>query len=207
MKRGFSPAATAAFATTFLVLAIIGWSIGWLAGGAGNPVSQESPEPTATSRPAQVTKSPTPSPTPSKTPSASTTAVSTADAFPMPNVVGKEFREARAELLALKVGVEVHFNAPSERKQGTVERQEAKAGVLIQKGWTMQLYVSGSAPYTTMPNVVGKACTAAKDELVDIHGFKIDSYPSGTRGKVTKIEPTATAVVVWGTSVKLYCVE
>lgn len=204
MKRGFSPATTAAFATTMLVLAIVGWSIGWLAGGTATPVGQQSPDRTSSpTASATAPKSPTGSPTRSASPTTSTTR---ADAFPMPDLLNKPFRAARTQALNLKLGVEVKFSEanPSKKADGTVLRTQAEAKDLVWPGLTIFLYVAGPAPAEVVPYEIGKDCVAAKDHLVDELGFKID-YPSGRNGKVYKTDPGGASVAPWGSEIKLYC--
>jgi hypothetical protein len=209
MKRGFSPATTAAFATTMLVLAIVGWSIGWLAGGNATPVGQQSPD--RTSSPAASASTPkSPTGTPTRTAGPTTTAGPTrADAFPMPDLVNKPFRAARTQALNLKLGVEVKFSEPnpSKKADGTVLRTQAEAKDFVWPGLTIYLYVAGPAPLEIVPYETGKDCGAAKDHLVAELGFKIDSYPSGNNGKVYKTDPAGASPAAWGTAIKLYCSE
>jgi hypothetical protein len=195
VRRGFSPAAVAAFLTTLLVLAVVGWSVGWLAAGtdlAGHDLNASASPSTPGSRPPS---SAPPSPSPSASPG---------KPFGMPKLVGLKFREARQKAFDLKLGVTIHFNEPGNLQPGTVAKTYPDEGILVRTGYTIVLYVTGPAPKVTVPVVAGKSCGEGKDALIEA-GLRIDSYPSGDKGRVVKTDPPALTEVTWNDAVKVYC--
>ena len=160
------------------------------------------------SPPRFVAPSPSPSPSPSTSlspsPSPSPSVARRADAFEMPDLVNKEFRTARIEALSRKLGVNVVFNERSGKANGTVVRTNPAAGVLIFPGLTILLYVVGPPPTVSVPQVVGLLCDEAKIRILDA-GLKISAYPSGTRGTLTQVEPSAGTTLNWNDSVSLHC--
>lgn len=201
MKRGFSPGATAAFVTTLVVLGLVGWSIGWLAAGTdlksqGDADRTPSASPTPSRSPS---KAPSPTPLPTGTPTRT-------DYFAMPNLVGKKFRDARQDAIKLKLGVTVEFDEPSGRPAGTVVKTFPEEKFWVWPGLQIILYVAGPAPKVAVPAVAGKTCEEGKDELV-LAGLRIESYPTGNKGKVVKTDPAALTQVTWNEQVKVYCAQ
>jgi hypothetical protein len=197
VRRGFSPAAVAAFLTTLLVLAVVGWSIGWLAAGtdlAGQETNASASPSTVASRLTTPSASPSPSASPAK------------DAFGMPKLVGLKFREARQKAFDLGLGVTIHFDQPGSFQPGTVAKTTPDEGILVHAGLTIVLYVTGPAPKVTIPLVTGNTCGDGKDALVAA-GLRIGSYPSGDKGRVVKTDPLALTEVTWNDAVKLYCTQ
>jgi hypothetical protein len=199
---------TAAFVSTLLLLGIVGWSAGWVA--AGSEIERKGQiDPTATT---QAPKPPTSSPTPSR-PAASPTPVDTSSPtvtpsregqFEMPDLVGKDFRVARLEARAKKLGVNVVFNERSLRANGMVVSTNPVAGILVFPGVTITLRVAGPPPRVFVPDIVGKSCAEGRDAVLEA-GLKIKEYPSGEKGNVTKVEPAPGAAVVWNDEVKIFC--
>jgi hypothetical protein len=202
VKRGFSPAATAAFVTTLVVLGLVGWSIGWLAAGTELASGEPTKTPSATSAPSRV-PSPTPSRTASPSPSASVNPQRT-DAFAMPDLVGKKFQEARLQAFDLKLGVTVKFDEPANGKPaGTVMKTVPEAKEFVWRGLTIVLHVAGPPTKLSVPVLAGKTCAEGKDTLV-LAGFRV-TYPTQDKGIVVKSEPPAFTEKVWNDEVKLYC--
>jgi beta-lactam-binding protein with PASTA domain len=202
VKRGFSPAATAAFVTTLVVLGLVGWSIGWLAAGTELASGEPTKSPTVTSAPTR-----TPSPTPTRTASSSPTASANpqrTDAFAMPDLVGKKFLVARQQAFDLKLGVTVKFDEPANGKPtGTVMKTTPEAKDFVWRGLTIVLHVAGAPIKLAVPVLVGKTCNEGKDTLVQA-GFRV-AYATQERGKVTKSDPPAFTEMVWNDEVKLHC--
>lgn len=197
---------SAAFLSTLLLLGIVGFFAGYVA--AGSELERQGQiDPTTTT---QAPKSPTPSPSPARpspSPSPSATPDETptrADAFDMPDLVNKNFRDARNDAISRKLGVNVVFNEHSIRANGTVVRTNPIAGFKVFPGLTIQLYVVGPPPRVLVPQIVGKPCGEGKDGVLDA-GLKISAYPSGERGNVTKVEPTPGTLLSWNDSVKIFC--
>jgi PASTA domain len=204
----FTPAVTVAFVSTLLLLSIVGWSAGWVA--AGNELERQGHVDPTTS--AQPTKAPTSSPSPVRSsaptsPKQSNTPTATPsrpDQFAMPNLVNQNFQLARAAAREKKLGVNVSFNEPSSKADGMVARTFPDAGVFVWPGVTIQLYVAGPAPEVLVPQVVDKPCGEGKDAILEA-GLKIQAYPSGERGNVTKVEPVPGTKLKWNDEVKLFC--
>lgn len=199
---------TAAFVSTLLLLGIVGWSAGWVAAGSAIE-RQGQTDPTTT---AQASEPPTSSPTPSR-PTASPTPAETGTPtltpsregqFEMPDLTGKDFRVARLEARAKKLGVNVTFNERSLRASGTVVSTNPVAGMLVFPGVTITLRVAGPPPRVYIPDIVGKTCAEGREAVLEI-GLKIKEYPSGEKGNVTKVEPGPGSAAVWNDEVKIFC--
>jgi hypothetical protein len=202
VKRGFSPAATAAFVTTLVVLGLVGWSIGWLAAGTELASSEPTRTPATTGAPSRVA-TPTASPTRAATPTATPNPQRT-DAFAMPDLVGKKFLEARQQAFDLRLGVTVKFDAPANGKPaGTVMSTTPEAKDYVWRGLTIVLHVAGAPVKVSVPVLVGKTCNEGKDALVHA-GFRV-TYPTQDKGNVVKSEPPAFTEGLWNDEVKLYC--
>lgn len=199
----------AAFISTLLLLGIVAYSAGWVA--AGNELGQQNrTDPTTSAQPSRgATTSPSPvrssSPPNSPTPDASVAVTPTRkDAFPMPNLVGQNFLVARQTAIEKKLGVNVVFNKPSPRPDGTVAETFPEAGVDVWAGLTIRLEVAGPPPKVSVPNVVSRPCEEGSAALLDA-GLKIKGYPSGRRGNVVKVEPVPYTTLVWNDEVTLFC--
>lgn len=192
MRRGYSPAAIAAFLTTLLVLAVVGWSIGWLAAGTDLAGQQTPVSSSPSNRPAA--RATTSSPSPSVSPTA----------FGMPKLVGMKFREARQKAFDLKLGVTIRFNESGAYPAGTVAKTSPADGVLVKAGLTIILYVTGAPPKVTVPDIAGKTCNEGKDLLLEA-GLLIKEYPTGDKGRVVKTEPSALTELKWNDQVQVYC--
>lgn len=195
-----SPSAVAAFAVTLLVLAIVGFSAGYLSGPAANAGPSAAPS-TSTAPTATASRSPSPSPEGSETASPSP---SRTDTFAMPNLVGKNFIEARNDALALGLGVKVNFKEPGLLKpDGEVLRTFPAAKTLVFPNLGIVLYVKGDPPPATVPAVAGKPCTEAITQLANA-GFAVE-LPGGSNGNAVRTEPGPDTVLVWNDRVQLFC--
>ena len=196
---------TAAFLSTLLILGIVGFFAGYVAAGS-ELERQAHTDPSASpsaSKPSPSASPVRPSPTPVDT-GTPTGTPTRADAFDMPDLVNKNFRDARNDALGRKLGVNLVFNERSIRADGTVVRTNPVAGFKVFPGLTIQLYVAGPPPVTTVPEVLDKPCDEAKTMILDA-GFKITSYPSGERGKVKQTEPAPGTAGRWNDGVKIFC--
>lgn len=199
---------TAAFVTTLLLLGIVGWSAGWVA--AGNELEYQGQVDPTTST--QASKQPTSSPTPSR-PAASPSGAPTGNPtvtpsregqFEMPDLVNKDFRVARLEARAKKLGVNVIFGERSSRANGTVVSTNPVKGLLVFPGVTITLRVAGPAPQVFVPEIVGKSCAEGRDTVLD-SGLKIKEYPSGEKGNVTRVDPAQGSPLHWNDEVRIFC--
>jgi beta-lactam-binding protein with PASTA domain len=185
----------AALLTTLLVLAVVGWSVGWLAASAETGGQDTSSSATPTPRASRLSASPSPSPSPSVSPKP----------FGMPKLVGKKFREARQQALDLRLDVTVRFDDKKDLPPGTVARTLPEEGVLVRSGFPIILYVTGPAPKVDVPVLAGKTCAEGRDGLVQA-GLRVD-FPSGDKGNVVKTEPPALTELAWNDSVKIFCAQ
>lgn len=205
-KPVFSPATAAAFATTLIVLGIVGWSAGWLAAsselkGLG---TGETPSP-STSRSAPASATPA-SPTPVTSRPTATATTLPPNAIEMPDLLGQKYLDARRAAFGLGLSVNVHFNRSEDEPAGTVVETNPRAGEYVLKGWTISIHVTGAVPQLEVPELIGLPCKKAKDRLIEL-GLTIGSYPSGEKGAVYKADPVAGTKLPWNSRVKLYCSE
>ncbi|HZN18801.1 MAG TPA: PASTA domain-containing protein [Micromonosporaceae bacterium] len=194
------PGIVAAVIVGVLVLAVVGGAVGWLAAGDATDVA----DPVGTSAPPTVEPTaPTAAPTSSQ-PTAASAAPSgqPTGTFALPDVTGLDFQQARRQLRDLKLGVQLVF--ASEGEDTKVDRTEPAAGVTVQRGVTVKIYVSGRAPLATVPGVAGLACTDAAAIVVD-HGL-FPRYPTGRLGTVWDQDPEpGTGTLRWNDQVTLWC--
>jgi PASTA domain len=182
-----------------VVLAAAGATGGWLLAstdksnqGSGGrtpapPASHQSP-------------SPSPSPTPSTSPTPSPSTVQTE--FPLPDVVGLDFMEARRRLRDLKLGVKVDFDGKGDRR--LVDETMPPAGVTVHSGITVKLRVRGDEPTVQVPWLIGKGCADAGREAADL-GLE-PRYDPEKSGRVVKQDPEPYEKARWNDRIKLVCV-
>jgi hypothetical protein len=193
---GWSPGAVVLVATMVLVLGLGGAVIGvYLAN------QRPTPNPTSTFAAGTTTPSPTLSPSISPTPSTTPT---TTD-FEVPDVTGVDFRQARDQLRALKLGVTVTFTSGGDGDY-KVDTTTPAAHTIVHKGVTVKLMVDGVAPLVTVPNLRDHGCSEVAGLLSDAGLFP--AYPTGRKGVVLAQDPEPDAVDVhWNDKVTVTCGE
>lgn len=187
--------------TSVVALAIAAAVVGWVIGSndPNTPVSQGSATPTPS---ASVTASPTPTSSPTATPTSSAT-----QPGGLPNYTGRPLTEVFADLRAAKLGVNVVFEGDGDDQ--TVSRTEPAAGTKVNNGTTVKVYVKGSAPVVTVPDVTGKSCSSGlgtAGNLLFEAGLKV-IYAAGERdGVVTAQTPDPTSTTTrWNDGVTVTC--
>lgn len=206
--RGWSPGVVALVATLLLLLGLGGAFLGiYLADSStpsATPTTLPAGFPTDTAGPVEPTESATSNPTVTPTPSGAASPPANTDVFALPAVTGMDFREARSNLRALKLGVNLVFQGTQEGDY-TVSDTTPKSGALVTKGVTVTLVVKGSAPEATVPMVIGLDCKEAAALIVDQGLFP--SYPNGKAGSVVQQDPPAppSQPVYWNQTVKIWC--
>ncbi|MEU8332514.1 PASTA domain-containing protein [Micromonospora sp. NPDC048839] len=185
-----------------VLLAAIGATGGWLLAGDG----EESPgDPlavaTTTNPPSSRATSARPS-TGRATPSAVRTsaAATKGTGLTVPPVIGVEFEQARDMLRDHRLGWRLVFGGGAG---GTVESAVPAVGTEVARGTTVQLQVTGPAPAAEVPDVVGKDCAKAVDELIDEGLYP--RYISGRNGKVARQEPVEDGSARWNDEVSIWC--
>ena len=194
--RGWSPLAVSLIATLVLLLGLGGAMVGiYVANknavgppGPGATIPQAFPTPTATPT---ATATPTPTTTPP------------ADSFQLPDLAGLDFQAARAKARELKLGWLLVFEGTEN--DPTVRATDPAANATVSKGITIKIFVRGSAPLATVPDVKGLDCSQAADLIVD-HGL-YPEYPSGRSGVVLTQTPNASdpQTLHWNDTVELAC--
>ncbi|MET8040714.1 PASTA domain-containing protein [Micromonospora sp. NPDC005215] len=185
-----------------VLLAAIGATGGWLLAGDGDkPPGDPLAAATTTSPPTSRATAPRPS-TGRTTPSAvRTSATATRGAgLTVPPVVGTDFVQARDMLREQRLGWRLVFGGGAGR---TVESTSPAVGAEVARGTTVQLQVAGPAPAAEVPDVVGKDCAKAVDELVDEGLYP--RYLSGRSGKVARQEPVEDGPARWNDEVSIWC--
>ncbi|MFG1675287.1 PASTA domain-containing protein [Micromonospora sp. NPDC049282] len=183
-----------------VLLAVIGAGAGWvLAGEPDRPTASSgaAPPPAApSSRPAEVTPTEDrpgedrPTGTRSTTPTGLT----------VPELVGTDFERARQELRDRKLGWRLVFGSGSGR---AVERTSPRSGAPVRRGVTVTVWVVGPAPAVTVPDLGGRSCSDAADDLVEAGLYP--RYRTGRQGAVTAQEPVAGGTARWNDQVRLTC--
>lgn len=197
----------AAIAVAVLVLAVVGATAGWiLAGRSGDntagPGGTTPPPGNGTSAPPASPSTPMDQDPPATATPGGQNTRDPGTSFAVPDVSGRDFVEARRELRDLRLGVTVVFGSSGDDR--SVERTEPAAGRQTQRGNTVKLYVRGSAPYATIPGVVGVSCNQAGSIVAD-HGL-VPQYPYGRSGVVLRTDPEqAPDRLRWNEELKIYC--
>ncbi|MET7950054.1 PASTA domain-containing protein [Micromonospora sp. NPDC005324] len=185
-----------------VLLAAVGATGGWLLAGedytpAGDPLA------VATTAGPSTTRATAPRPSSGRpTPSAvQTSATPTRGAgLTVPPVIGTDFEQARDTLRKQRLGWRLVFGGGTGR---TVESTTPDVGTEVARGTTVQLQVAGPAPAAEVPDVVGRSCADAADELVDEGLYP--RYVSGRVGKVSRQEPAEDGPARWNDQVSIWC--
>ncbi|MEU7586435.1 PASTA domain-containing protein [Micromonospora sp. NPDC049230] len=185
-----------------VLLAAIGATGGWLLAGDGDPPSRDPlAAATTTAPPTSRATAPRPS-TGRATPSAVRTSATATrgSGLTVPPVVGTDFEQARDVLREQRLGWRLVFGGGSGR---TVESTSPTVGTEVARGTTVQLQVAGPAPAAEVPDVVGKDCAKAVDDLIDEGLYP--RYISGRNGKVARQEPVEDGPARWNDEVSIWC--
>ncbi|HVS68784.1 MAG TPA: Stk1 family PASTA domain-containing Ser/Thr kinase [Mycobacteriales bacterium] len=125
-----------------------------------------------------------------------------------PNVVGQTYADAQSTLLAqgLRVG-SVTEEYTSHNDKGQVIRQNPPAGILLRKGQSVALVISGGIQYVTVPNgLVGLSTAQAKSTLAAAHlkvGDVVFKNSDRPEGQVLTTDPLSGMSVPAGSKVTL----
>jgi hypothetical protein len=188
-----------------IVLAAVGATGGWLLGradrdnqaaaGAGSspPGRLLSPSPAFSSPASEVPSYAEPSQSEPDVPSAG--------GFPLPNVVGTDFVEARQRLRELRLGVQVEFDGDGDGR--TVQRTRPAPGHEVHPGITVRLQVQGEPPTLQVPRLVGMSCLEAGRLAAD--SGLVPRYKPRKVGRVTRQDPRPYATARWNDKVTLVC--
>ncbi|MET8264957.1 PASTA domain-containing protein [Micromonospora arida] len=185
-----------------VLLAAVGATGGWLLAGEDDAPSGD-PLAVATTAGASTSRATAPRPSSGRpTPSAvQTSATSTkGPGLTVPPVIGTDFEQARETLRKQRLGWRLVFGGGVGR---TVESTTPDVGTEVARGTTVQLQVAGPAPAAEVPDVVGKSCADAADELVDEGLYP--RYLSGRTGKVSRQEPAEDGPARWNDQVSIWC--
>ena len=193
-------ALVAGAAVAVVILATIGAVGGWvLAGG-----NEEDPDPRAGLTPTSGTPTPTrrsTQPSAVRTTRPPTTTAPPIGYIVLPDLVGKDFEEARAELRKRGLGWQLTFGgAGSDR---SVASTSPRGGTTVKRGTSVSLSVLGAPPQVTVRDFAGQVCREAASRLVD-DGLYPD-YPTGKNGRVQKQDPQPPTTLRWNDRVRLYC--
>ncbi|MEH1012581.1 PASTA domain-containing protein [Micromonospora sp. CPCC 206060] len=190
-------------ATAFVVLAALGAFGGHLIAtrGAGRPAADAGAVPTVSGPPVAVPTARTPRPATQQptTPAAQRTTGAAGE--PLPDLVGKDFEQARTELRKRRLGWRLVF--ASDGGSRAVLRTEPARGTPVRPGDTVQLFVAGAAPVVRVPDLTGDGCADAAQKLVDEGLYP--RYASGRQGTVTGQNPAADAEARWNDQVEIVC--
>ncbi|HEU4480868.1 MAG TPA: Stk1 family PASTA domain-containing Ser/Thr kinase [Actinomycetota bacterium] len=90
----------------------------------------------------------------------------------VPRVIGLTEQEARDRLEEANLEVAVE-DAPSQKEEGTVFRQDPRQGTEVDEGDTVTIFVSSGPEEVEMPDLIGDPLEEAKDQLREL-GLKWD---------------------------------
>jgi hypothetical protein len=190
-----------------LVLSTVGAIGGWLIAdaqddGTSTPVAEATeggPAGTMTPGgkvPTTAKTSHSSSPRPTKT-----TPKPPPDQDTMPNMVGWDFEDARDELRSNRLGWKLKFGVVGDDR--SVSSTRPSPGEPVRQGDTVVIAVIGAAPAVAVPDLVGKDCHDAEDQLSDAGLYP--QYPTGKVGQVTKQDPEPGDESHWNDEVRISC--
>jgi beta-lactam-binding protein with PASTA domain/tRNA A-37 threonylcarbamoyl transferase component Bud32 len=126
--------------------------------------------------------------------------------FPVPDVVGKEFELAEAELVSAKLTVvkgptRYDDNLPA----GVVVDTDPKVGAEVKPGAKVTLILSKGRAPITVPNLVGKNVNEARATLAQLGLVPVETYKDSDKPKdeILSQSPADGSGVEKGTQVKL----
>ncbi|MEU7584981.1 Stk1 family PASTA domain-containing Ser/Thr kinase [Micromonospora sp. NPDC049230] len=126
--------------------------------------------------------------------------------FPVPDVIGKEFELAEADLLNVKLVVAK--GAPrydDSLPAGVVLETSPKVGTEVKPGATITLILSRGRAPVTVPNLVGKNLNDARAALAQLNLVLVETYKDSDKPKdeILGQSPADGAGVEKGTQVKV----
>ncbi|WP_210573391.1 Stk1 family PASTA domain-containing Ser/Thr kinase [Streptomyces sp. GESEQ-4] len=126
----------------------------------------------------------------------------------VPSVIGDPLEDAKATLEDDKYG----FTVKTETKEspedpGTVLEQDPTSGQEVEKGTTVTLTIAKAEAKSTVPDVTGQSCDAAKAQMEanDLTGncVEVDTADPNLVGKVINTTPTAGSSLDKGSTVQI----
>jgi hypothetical protein len=182
-----------------VLLAVIGASGGWILAGDADPATP--PVAAGTSAPASSDSAAADVPPPTRPGRSPTgTRTTTPAGLTVPDLVGRDFEQARQELHDRKLGWRLVFGTGSGRN---VERTSPAPGTPVRRGVTVTLWVAGPPPTVSVPDLVAQDCGDAANDLVAAGLYP--RYRTGRRGPVTAQDPVAGSSARWNDQVALTC--
>ncbi|MFF8672360.1 Stk1 family PASTA domain-containing Ser/Thr kinase [Streptomyces sp. NPDC015242] len=126
----------------------------------------------------------------------------------VPSVVGQSLDDARAKLEGDKYEFEVKTKSRvSTEDPGTVLEQDPELGAEVEKGSTITLVIAKAEAKSTVPDVLGQSCEAAKQQMQasDLVGncTEVETDDDNQVGKVIATTPQAGTSVDKNSSVTL----
>ncbi|MBQ1013780.1 PASTA domain-containing protein, partial [Micromonospora sp. M51] len=126
--------------------------------------------------------------------------------FPVPDVIGKEFELAEADLLNAKLVVAKGTPRYDDSlPAGVVVESSPKVGAEVKPGTKVTLILSRGRAPVTVPNLVGKSLTEARTTLAQLNLVLVENYKDSDkpRDEILGQSPADGAGVEKGTQVKL----
>ncbi|MFG2050053.1 Stk1 family PASTA domain-containing Ser/Thr kinase [Micromonospora sp. NPDC048935] len=126
--------------------------------------------------------------------------------FPVPDVIGKEFELAEADLLNVKLVVaRGAARYDDSLPAGVVLDTSPKVGAEVKPGATVTLILSRGRAPVTVPNLVGKNLNDARAALAQLNLVLVETYKDSDkpRDEILGQSPADGAGVEKGTQVKL----
>jgi serine/threonine-protein kinase len=112
--------------------------------------------------------------------------------------------QAKSQITAAHLHPSVHRGPSARFRRGIVFKQDPKAGSRLDKGSTVDIWVSTGPPKVTVPDVKGDSWTQAQQILTNAHlqprKFPV---PGDTKDQVTATDPAAGKSVPRGSTVRV----
>lgn len=136
--------------------------------------------------------------------------VSTGKLVQIPNLTGKDYIDARDELLDLgfaKKNIKIKKQHSDKYDDDEVISTDPKSGKWLSKSKSVTVYVSSGVEMVKVPNVVGRTQEAAEKALADaglVADVTLEYSEDYAEGKVFNQNPSSGAQVEKGEKVKIY---
>lgn len=177
--QGWSPLAVAMIATLVLLLGLAGALFGIYVANVNAAAAAAAVTPTPSVTAVPTTAGPTPTtPTPTTPTPTVTTNPPAPHTFPLPDLTGLDFRDARTEVRQLGLDWTLTFGSSGD--DPTVVSTSPTAGQPVSQGTTIVIVVEGRAPETDPPDIIGLPCGDGVAMIIEVGLYPTFLTPTRT---------------------------
>lgn len=139
---------------------------------------------------------------------AATEESTSAEEVKMPNLVGKDWEVAEAELEELGIAYKIETKENDKYEENQVIEQEVEAGTMVKKGRRVKITINSATKDRTIPeNLAGYPLTSVRSQLTRL-GLEVDVKEEYNEevanGRVIRVDPKEGTTVQVGDKVTIY---